>query len=271
VTAIRADVNRLRRIHPDAGLPTTFEITTALALGHFVRAGCTVAVIEVGLGGRLDATNAIDPVLSIITPISRDHTAVLGRTLAAIATEKAGIMRTERVALLAPQRPSAAQALRASCRRIGACCVTIEPLARGARLSLAGDHQRVNAALAVAQPLLPLVDFLDSAFEVLLFLVDPLLSGLGLGPGFARVRLGVGPDLDRLLLGGEKLLFGSTLGFRQALGGAGLGLPELHSMAPLQDEVGDGEGRPAGDERGDDHQQQNDRNGHGWFTSRIQL
>jgi len=150
VTAIRADVNRLRRIHPDAGLPTTFEITTALALGHFVRAGCTVAVIEVGLGGRLDATNAIDPVRSIITPISRDHTAVLGRTLAAIATEKAGIMRTERVALLAPQRPSAAQALRASCRRIGACCVTIEPLARGARLSLAGDHQRVNAALAVA-------------------------------------------------------------------------------------------------------------------------
>lgn len=150
VAAIRADVIRLRRLHPDAGDPTTFEITTALALAHFVRAGCTVAVVEVGLGGRLDATNAIEPVLSIITPISRDHTAVLGPTLAAIATEKAGILRAERLALLAPQRPSAARALRASCRRIGARCVTIEPLARGALLALAGDHQRVNAALAVA-------------------------------------------------------------------------------------------------------------------------
>ena len=150
VAAVRADVRRLRRLHPDAGSPTTFEITTALALAHFVRDGCTVAVVEVGLGGRLDATNAIEPVLSIITPISRDHTAVLGRTLAAIAAEKAGIMRADRLALLAPQRPSAARALRASCRRTGARCVTIAPLGPGVRLSLAGDHQRVNAALAVA-------------------------------------------------------------------------------------------------------------------------
>lgn len=150
VAKIRGDVERLRRLHPDAGDPTTFEITTALALTHFGQAGCTVAVVEVGLGGRLDATNALDPLLSVITPISRDHTAVLGPTLAAIATEKAGIMRGGRLALLAPQRPSAARALRAACRRSGARCVTIEPLAANARLSLAGDHQRVNAALAAA-------------------------------------------------------------------------------------------------------------------------
>lgn len=150
VARIRGDVLRLRRLHSDAGDPTTFEITTALALAHFGRSGCTVAVVEVGLGGRLDATNALDPVLSVITPISRDHTAVLGPTLAAIATEKAGIMRGGRLALLAPQRPSAARALHAACRRSGARCETIEPLAADARLSLAGDHQRVNAAVAAA-------------------------------------------------------------------------------------------------------------------------
>lgn len=150
VGAVRADVERLRGLHPDAGEPTTFEITTALALGHFARRGCAVAVVEVGLGGRLDATNALEPLLSVITPISRDHTDVLGRTLAAIATEKAGIMRQGRLTLLAPQRPAAARALHRHCRLIGARCVTVEPLARGTRLSLAGDHQLTNAALAVA-------------------------------------------------------------------------------------------------------------------------
>ena len=150
VAAVRADVERLRGLHPDAGEPTTFEITTALALGHFARTGCSVAVVEVGLGGRLDATNALDPLLSVITPISRDHTDVLGRTLAAIATEKAGIMRPGRLALLAPQPPAASRALHRHCRLVGARCVTIEPLASGTRVSLAGDHQRTNAALAVA-------------------------------------------------------------------------------------------------------------------------
>ena len=80
-------------VRPDAGEPTTFEVTTALALDHFARAGCTIAVVEVGLGGRLDATNALEPELSIITSMSYDHTAILGSTLAAIATEKAGILR----------------------------------------------------------------------------------------------------------------------------------------------------------------------------------
>ena len=150
VGSVRADVERLRGLHPDAGEPTTFEITTALAVRHFARAGCAVAVVEVGLGGRLDATNALEPLLSIITPISLDHTDVLGRTLTAIATEKAGIMRPGRLALLAPQRPVAARALHRHCRLVGARCVTVEPLARDTRLSLAGDHQLTNAALAVA-------------------------------------------------------------------------------------------------------------------------
>jgi len=72
---------------------TTFEITTALGFLHFARQGCDVAVIEVGLGGRLDATNIVTPRVSVITSLSLDHTLVLGDTLAQIAGEKAGIIK----------------------------------------------------------------------------------------------------------------------------------------------------------------------------------
>jgi dihydrofolate synthase / folylpolyglutamate synthase len=153
-------VERLRRRHPDAGEPTTFELTTVLALDHFARSGCGVAVVEVGLGGRLDATNATEPEVSVITPISRDHTAILGNSLAAIATEKAGILRPGRPGLLAEQRPTARAALARRCRQIGARCETVPPLALPVHLPLAGDYQRQNAGLAVAaaRALAPVTD-----------------------------------------------------------------------------------------------------------------
>lgn len=131
-----------------AGEPTTFEVTTALALDQFAREHCEMAVVEVGLGGRLDATNATEPFVSVITSISYDHTAILGRTLGAIAVEKAGILRVGRPALLAEQRPAAMRALRRACREIGADCQVVSPLAYD--VPLAGAHQRQNAALAVA-------------------------------------------------------------------------------------------------------------------------
>jgi dihydrofolate synthase/folylpolyglutamate synthase len=136
------------RLPPEAGEPTTFEVTTALALDYFARKGCQVAVVEVGLGGRLDATNATHPELSVITSISYDHTAILGHTLGAIASEKAGILRRGRPALLAQQRPAAMHGLRQVCRDVGANCAVVPPLER--ELPLAGAHQRQNAALAVA-------------------------------------------------------------------------------------------------------------------------
>ena len=74
-------------LHPSG--PTFFEILTALALCHFARCGADVAVLEVGLGGRLDSTNVCTPLVSVITSISFDHTKQLGETLAAIAGEKA--------------------------------------------------------------------------------------------------------------------------------------------------------------------------------------
>ena len=73
--------------------PSFFEITFAMAMHHFARNNCTYAIIETGLGGRLDATNVITPLLSIITNISLDHQNFLGNTIAAIAAEKAGIIK----------------------------------------------------------------------------------------------------------------------------------------------------------------------------------
>lgn len=86
---------------------TTFEITTALALLYFARCGATAAVLEVGLGGRLDATNIVTPIVSVITSISYDHTYVLGDTLAEIAGEKGGIIKQGVPVVMAPQEDEA--------------------------------------------------------------------------------------------------------------------------------------------------------------------
>ena len=146
--AVRRMQGYVARLPDAAGEPTTFEVTTALALDEFVRQGCEVAVVEVGLGGRLDATNATDPFVSVITSISYDHTAILGRTLGAIAGEKAGIMRVGRSTLLAEQRPAAMRALRRACHQIGTSCEVVAALEHG--VPLVGEHQRQNAALAIA-------------------------------------------------------------------------------------------------------------------------
>lgn len=90
---------------------TTFEITTALAFLYFARQGVSVVVLEVGLGGRLDATNIISPMVSVITSISLDHTNVLGNTLAAIAGEKAGIIKPGIPVVVAPQKVEAFQVI----------------------------------------------------------------------------------------------------------------------------------------------------------------
>ncbi|TAK11470.1 MAG: bifunctional folylpolyglutamate synthase/dihydrofolate synthase [Anaerolineae bacterium] len=91
---------------------TSYELQTALAFLHFARQGTTANVIEVGMGGRLDSTNVVQPVVSVITSISLDHTYVLGDTLAAIAGEKGGIIKPGTPVVSAPQSPEAAAVLR---------------------------------------------------------------------------------------------------------------------------------------------------------------
>jgi dihydrofolate synthase / folylpolyglutamate synthase len=90
---------------------TTFELTTALAFQYFAREKVDVAVIEVGLGGRLDATNVITPLVSVITSLSYDHMNLLGDTLAEIAGEKAGIIKPGVPVVTAPQKPEALEVL----------------------------------------------------------------------------------------------------------------------------------------------------------------
>jgi dihydrofolate synthase/folylpolyglutamate synthase len=100
--------------------PTYFEALTAAAFLHFRRRRVDVAVLEVGLGGRLDATNVSDPLASAITSIDLDHQAFLGHTLARIAREKAGVLRRGRETILGPLPPAARRTVAAAARRRGA-------------------------------------------------------------------------------------------------------------------------------------------------------
>lgn len=129
--------------------PTFFEITLALAMRWFRHTACEWIVLETGMGGRLDATTAVEADVSVITPIGLDHTQWLGDTLAEIAAEKAGIMRAGRPVVCACQEPSAETVLAETANTLR-CPVTwvCEPL-EGYAIGLAGAHQKWNAALAV--------------------------------------------------------------------------------------------------------------------------
>lgn len=146
---------------------TWFEIVTALAFLHFAQARVEVGVVEVGLGGRFDATNVLTPLVSVITSLSMDHMNLLGPTLAHIAFEKAGIIKRRVPVVSAPQRPAAFDVLR-RVARFRATTITligrdvtyrlVESTRDGQRfqidggefeLPLLGAHQVLNAATAV--------------------------------------------------------------------------------------------------------------------------
>ena len=151
---------------------TYFEITTAAAFLAFARHPADVLLLEVGLGGRLDATNVVErPALSVITPVSIDHTQFLGDTLEAIAFEKAGILKPGVPAVIGPQAPAARSVIEAQAARVGAPVHihgrdwdfepggdaagdwTFRFGARRLRLpapALPGAHQVANAATALA-------------------------------------------------------------------------------------------------------------------------
>lgn len=142
---------------------TTFELTTALAFVYFARAGVDFAVVEVGLGGRLDATNIILPQVSVITSLSYDHMHLLGDTLSQIAGEKAGIIKPGVPVVLAPQQREAELVVEEVADRQGA------PLVRVGRdwLYAAGGHDLSGQSLYVwSSQEQPLMDaFVESAGE----------------------------------------------------------------------------------------------------------
>lgn len=148
--ALAAGLTRIREICEkwDA-MPSFFEIATVLALRHFADAACEAVVLETGMGGRLDATNVVHPRVSVLTPIAMDHSRYLGETLAAIAGEKAGIMKPGVPAVSAPQVPEAAAVFREAAIRMRSDLSFLDSPYVG-EMSLMGSHQRWNAALAVA-------------------------------------------------------------------------------------------------------------------------
>jgi len=107
--------DRLRPLADSDPELTTFEVATTLAFDYFAQAGVEVAVVEVGLGGRLDATNVISPLVSIVTKIGHDHMHILGNTLAEIAAEKAGIIKQGTPVVTAPQESAALAVIQQVC------------------------------------------------------------------------------------------------------------------------------------------------------------
>ncbi len=147
---------------------TAFELITALAFVAFAEANIDAAVLEVGLGGRLDATNAVDPAVAVITSISYDHTQILGKTLTLIAREKAGIIRPGALVISAPQYDEAMRMIEQVCQEHQARLVVVgrdwkwEPgsfsldgqsfsiCGQSYWLPLIGEHQLVNAVTVIA-------------------------------------------------------------------------------------------------------------------------
>jgi len=107
--------------------PSFFEMLTAIAFEHFARRKVDIAVLEVGMGGRLDATNVVDPRVSVITDISLDHQKYLGDTVAEIAAEKAGIIRQGGVVVTLPQQPQANDVIGNTIQKLGARAVNAVP------------------------------------------------------------------------------------------------------------------------------------------------
>jgi dihydrofolate synthase / folylpolyglutamate synthase len=99
---------------------TFFEATTAMAFEHIAKSGAEVAVIETGLGGRLDSTNVLDPLAAVVTSIGLDHTELLGTTVEAIAGEKAGIFKPGRAAIIGERWPDTLKLLQERARAVGA-------------------------------------------------------------------------------------------------------------------------------------------------------
>ncbi|MEI6430433.1 MAG: folylpolyglutamate synthase/dihydrofolate synthase family protein [Pseudanabaena sp. ELA607] len=150
-------------IQPDQEVPTQFEVSTAAAWWYFARQDIDIAVIETGLGGRLDATNVCpQPAITVITSISRDHWQRLGDSLGQIASEKAGIMKAHCPIVVGTLPPDAANVIEQKAESLDAPLIWVkvpildpeEPqqiLWHGQtyRIPLLGTHQRHNAAIAL--------------------------------------------------------------------------------------------------------------------------
>jgi dihydrofolate synthase/folylpolyglutamate synthase len=152
VARLVADAQRWLADFPRESHPTFFEVVTVMALRYFAEQKCDVVIWETGLGGRLDATNIVTPLASVITNVQFDHEKWLGDTLEKIATEKAGIIKPGVPVITAAEAPEALKVIRETAARLNAPLHVIGEQSSTTRSflpGLSGAHQRSNAALAV--------------------------------------------------------------------------------------------------------------------------
>lgn len=186
---LRPIADRLAAGDPDDA-PGFFEYLTAMAFLQFARQRCDLGVIEVGLGGRLDATNIVVPEVSVITSLAMDHCEILGDTLEQIAFEKAGIVKPGRPVVLGRVPAVAAGVIRRIARERGCRVTSVEErfgddLERYPHTNLEGDYQRWNAATATLA-----AEALGSAWRITPETVTAGLTHVDWPGRWQRVRLG---------------------------------------------------------------------------------
>ena len=144
----------------DIGVVSVFELETAMAFCHFTNSNVDMSVIEVGLGGRLDSTNIITPLVSVITPVSLDHVAVLGDTVELIAREKAGIIKQGVPVVTAPQYPDALRVIAAKASEQGSELIessTVVTITKEKNLGLDGTNLEIKTRNSIFSPHLRLL------------------------------------------------------------------------------------------------------------------
>ena len=142
-------INKLRTGLPEDIQPSFFEFTTIMAFEYFKEQNVDFAIIEVGLGGRLDSTNIITPILSIITNVAMDHMNILGNTLEEIATEKAGIIKKNIPIITGEENPIVKEILQQKATEVGTSFIDATSLQTDYQSDLKGNYQKNNIKVAV--------------------------------------------------------------------------------------------------------------------------
>ena len=189
--------------------PTFFEVVTIMALRYFAEQKCDLVIWETGLGGRLDSTNIVTPLISVITNIQYDHQKWLGETLASIAVEKAGIIKPGIPVITAAEGKAALRVITETARRQNAPLTILareqmhQPPLSTIQLPLLGEHQRMNAAVAVAT-----VRVLASRIPVN---DDTIRAGLSHVHWAGRLQLVTRPSGQQILLDGAHNVGGAGM------------------------------------------------------------